>query len=121
MGRRVLVVDDHAGFRQEAKHALQDAGFEFVDEAPDGAAGLRAAAGPSPDLVLLDIALPDVSGIDLVEPIRALAPRARIVLISSRRRAEFGDRIERSTADTFVDKIALGTANGQRLKELLEG
>jgi two-component system nitrate/nitrite response regulator NarL/two-component system nitrate/nitrite response regulator NarP len=121
MGRRVLVVDDHAGFRHEAKRALQDAGFEFVGEAPDGAAALRAAAGLTPDLVLLDIALPDVSGIDLVGPIRAVAPRARIVLISSRRRAEFGDRIERSTADMFVDKIALGTASGPRLTELLEG
>jgi DNA-binding NarL/FixJ family response regulator len=121
MSSRVLVVDDHAGFRHEAARALRDAGFEVVGDAPDGATGLRAAAEESPDLVLLDIALPDVSGIDLVIPIRAAAPGARIVLISSRRRSEFGDRIARSSADAFVDKIALGTASGRQLQELLEG
>jgi DNA-binding NarL/FixJ family response regulator len=121
MGRRVLVVDDHAGFRREAQRALADAGFEVVAEAPDGAEGVRAAARQSPDLILLDIALPDASGIDLVAPIRAAAPDARIVLISSRRRSEFGDRIAESRADAFVDKVALGTASGSRLLELLEG
>jgi DNA-binding NarL/FixJ family response regulator len=118
MSRRVLVVDDHAGFRLEAHRALEDAGFEVVGEAVDG---LDAAARQSPDLILLDVALPDANGIDLVGPIRTAAPGARVVLISSRRRSEFGDRIAASSADGFVDKVALGTATGSRLMELLEG
>jgi DNA-binding NarL/FixJ family response regulator len=121
MSRRVLVVDDHAGFRLEAHRALEDAGFEVVGEAVDGASGLDAAARQSPDLILLDVALPDANGIDLVGPIRTAAPGARVVLISSRRRSEFGDRIAASSADGFVDKVALGTATGPRLMELLEG
>ena len=121
MGRRVLLVDDHPGFRREAQLALAEAGFEVVGEAPDGAEGVRAAARQAPDLILLDIALPDANGIDLVAPIRAAAPGARIVLISSRRRSEFGDRIARSKADAFVDKVALGGAGARKLTELLEG
>lgn len=115
----VLLVDDHPGFRREAGRLLQDAGFDVVGEAGDGADALRAAARMTPDLILLDIALPDASGLDLVAPLRVAAPGARVVLISSRRRSEFGRRIAASTADGFVDKVELGTASPATLAELL--
>jgi DNA-binding NarL/FixJ family response regulator len=121
MRTTVLLVDDHPGFRREAGRLLQDAGFDVVGEAEDAAGGLRAAARMTPDLILLDIALPDGSGLDLVAPLRVVAPGARVVLISSRRQSEFGRRIEASTADGFVDKVALGAASPATLAELLRG
>jgi DNA-binding NarL/FixJ family response regulator len=117
----VLLVDDHPGFRREAGRLLRDAGFDVVGEAGDAADGLRAAARMTPDLILLDIALPDGSGLDLVTPLRVAAPGARVMLISSRRQSEYGRRIEASTADGFVDKVALGTASPAQLAELLRG
>jgi DNA-binding NarL/FixJ family response regulator len=117
----VLLVDDHPGFRREAGRLLRDAGFDVVGEAGDAADGLSAAARMTPDLILLDIALPDGSGLDLVAPLRIAAPGARVVLISSRRQSEYGRRIEASTADGFVDKVALGTATPAELAELLRG
>jgi DNA-binding NarL/FixJ family response regulator len=115
----VLLVDDHQGFRLEAGRLLRDAGFDVVGEAEDAADALRAATRLTPDLILLDIALPDGSGLDLVAPLRVAAPTARVVLISSRRRSEFGRRIEASAADGFVDKVDLGTASPAMLADML--
>ena len=119
MPTTVLLVDDHLGFRREAQRLLLDAGFDVVAEAGDGAEGVQAATRTAPDVILLDVALPDCSGLDLIAPLRLAAPSARVVLISSRLRAEFGDRIERSLADGFVDKVAFGTATHAELLDLL--
>ena len=117
----VLLVDDHAGFRREARQLLEDGGFEVVGEAADAARGLEAAARTSPDLVLLDVTLPDGNGLELVPRFRAITPRSRVVLISSRGRSEYGDRIATSTADAFVDKVTLGLTTPAELPELLAG
>jgi DNA-binding NarL/FixJ family response regulator len=119
MSTTVLLVDDHVGFRRETRRLLQDAGFDVVAEAGDGGEGLRAARRTRPDVILLDVALPDVSGLDLIAPLHAAAPAARVILISSRLRAEFGDRIKLSNADGFVDKVAFGTATHAELTDLL--
>jgi len=121
MSTTVLLVDDHVGFRREAQRMLQDAGFDVVAEAGSGADGLSAATRTHPNVILLDIALPDASGLDLIAPLRGAAPGARVVLISSRSRAEFGGRIARSGADGFVDKVAFGTATHAELMDLLHG
>lgn len=104
----VLLVDDHDGFRAEARAMLEAAGHPVVGEAADGAAALRGAADLAPDVVLLDIGLPDGSGLDLVGPIRGVAPAAVVILISSRQASDYGDRISRSGADGFIDKATLG-------------
>ncbi|MEZ0239664.1 MAG: response regulator transcription factor [Chloroflexota bacterium] len=119
MSTTVLLVDDHQGFRREAGRLLRDAGFDVVGEAEDAADALRAATRLTPDLILLDIALPDGSGLDLVAPLRVAVPGVRVVLISSRRQSEFGGRIAASTADGFVDKVELGIASPAALAGLL--
>jgi len=121
MSRTVVLVDDHAGFRQEVRRLLQAAGFDVVGEAADAAEGLRAAARTGPDLILLDVGLPDGNGLELVSTFRAVSPRARVVLISSRRQSEYGDRIAASSADAFVDKVELGRGAPAALIELLLG
>jgi DNA-binding NarL/FixJ family response regulator len=107
MRRSVLLVDDHASFRAEARALLEAAGHEVVGEAADGAAALREAERLRPDAVLLDIGLPDRSGLDLVRPLRSASPGAVLVLVSARPASDYGDRLGQADADAFLDKASL--------------
>ena len=64
---RVLIVDDHPGFRSFARAMLEAEGFDVVGEAPDGAAALAAVRALAPEIVLLDVALPDMDGFAVCE------------------------------------------------------
>jgi two-component system response regulator EvgA len=113
---RALVVDDHAGFRTSARFLLEMEGYEVVGEAEDGASALRVAADLLPDLVLLDVQLPDMRGFDVAREIVARGLPTRVVLVSSRDEADYGDSILESGALGFVPK---GELSGERLRALL--
>ena len=115
MSWRVLIVDDHAGFRREARAMLESAGHTVLAEAGSVAEGIRATAETSPDVVLLDIGLPDGSGLDAVDAIAAAAPGARVVLISLRAADDYGGGVERSRAVGFLSKLELSTTALGRL------
>jgi DNA-binding NarL/FixJ family response regulator len=70
MTRTVLIVDDHAGFRASARRLLEVDGFQVIGEADSGASGLEAAGVLAPDLVLLDVQLPDSDGIEVCDRLR---------------------------------------------------
>src|SRR6201999_2984415 len=81
----VLVVDDHPSFRATARLLLESEGYVVVGEAADGAAALRAAGELHPDLVLLDVGLPDVDGFDVAARITSGRPAGpAVILVSSR-------------------------------------
>jgi DNA-binding NarL/FixJ family response regulator len=115
--RRVLVVDDHATFRRCARTLLTAEGFEVVGEAEDGASALAHALEVAPELVLLDIQLPDLDGFEVASRLLARDPGLAIVLVSSRDRAEFGSLVERSGARGFLSKADLSGAALERLLE----
>jgi DNA-binding NarL/FixJ family response regulator len=115
--RSVLIVDDHPGFRAMARRRLRDAGFEVVGEAADGAGAMAAAHRLEPDVVLLDIQLPDIDGFEVTRRLLAASAEAAIVLVSSREESDYGDRIARSPAAGFMAKEQL---SGSRLRALLE-
>jgi two-component system, NarL family, nitrate/nitrite response regulator NarL len=117
MYRTVLIVDDHDGFRTQARALLDAAGYEVVGEAGDGSTGVVEAARLQPDLVLLDVQLPDVSGFEVARRLREDRDRAAIVMISSRDRSDYGARIERSGADGFISK---GELSANALRAILE-
>jgi DNA-binding NarL/FixJ family response regulator len=107
MAQRVLIVDDHPEFRSLARALLERGGFEVVGEAGDGAATFRAVDETRPEIVLLDVQLPDGNGFDVA---RALCDRAEaptVVMISSRDAVDFGSRLERSGARGFIPKSRL--------------
>ena len=81
--KRLLVVDDVPLFRAGLSSALKDAGFEIVAEAGDAEAAVTAAEKHQPDLVLLDILMPGMSGLEVVEKITAVAPDTRVVLLTA--------------------------------------
>jgi len=110
-----LIVDDHAAFRASAKTLLQDEGFQVVGEAEDGRSALELARALDPDLVLLDVALPDLSGLDVAE--RLAGSHSKVVLVSSRRPDDFGARFRQAPVVGFISKDEL---SGAALVQLLE-
>ena len=114
----VLIVDDHDGFRMTARALLEAEGFEVVGEAATGVAALRAADDLHPDLVLLDVQLPDFDGFEVASRLRARnGDGPAVVMTSSRDASEYGALVEQSGARGFVPK---GELSGQALAALIE-
>jgi DNA-binding NarL/FixJ family response regulator len=116
--RTVLIVDDHPGFRGWARAVLQAEGFGVVGEAADGAAAIQAASALRPDVVLLDVQLPDMNGFEVAERLRGAGAGGTVVLISSRDAADYGTRIASSPAVGFLAKAGL---SGAALEAVLDG
>jgi DNA-binding NarL/FixJ family response regulator len=117
LGRRVLIVDDHPSFRSCARTLLQSEGFDVVGEAADGESAVALTLELEPELVLLDIQLPDLDGFEVAERLLAHAPQLQIVLVSSRDRSSYGPLIEQCGARGFLCK---GDVSGDALQRLLE-
>jgi DNA-binding NarL/FixJ family response regulator len=119
MSPTVLIVDDHPSFRATARLLLESDGWTVVGEAADGLHAPAAARKLRPDLVLLDVGLPDVDGFDVAARLTGVgadgAARA-VVLVSSRDATDFGPLVRRSGARGFVSKAEL---RGDRLRELV--
>jgi DNA-binding NarL/FixJ family response regulator len=104
---RILIVDDHAGFRAVARRMLEADGFSVVGEAVDGESALRAAVSLRPSVVLLDIHLPDMDGFAVSERLAALVSPPTVVLISSRPMADLRQRVTASPVAGFLAKHEL--------------
>ena len=107
MAPTVVIVDDHAGFRAQAAELLDAAGYEVVGSCPDGRSALHAIAALRPDVVLLDVQLPDIDGFGVLAHIDTLAESPTVVLISTREATDYGDRVARSGAAGFITKAEL--------------
>lgn len=107
MPLRVLIVDDNSAFCAAARQLLERAGFAVVAEAGDGAAGLRAATEHTPDLVIVDVQLPDLDGFDLAERLRGFDPAPEVILTSNLDWTDFGALVESSAALGFIPKAEL--------------
>lgn len=112
----VLIVDDHAEFRESARLMLSAAGYDVVGEAADGAQALAEAARLRPGLVLLDVQLPDVDGFRVAEELSQAADPPIVVLISTREAEAYGDRVASSPARGFIHKFSL---TGRSLAEIV--
>lgn len=117
MATTVLIVDDHPSFRATARLLLQSEGFDVVGEAEDGAAAIAAVRELHPDLVLLDVQLPDTDGFDVATRLTGNGHGPAVVLVSSRDRSDFGPLVARCGARGFVAKAEL---SGAALAALLE-
>jgi DNA-binding NarL/FixJ family response regulator len=117
VGHRVLIVDDHPSFRATARALLESDGFTVVGEASDGASALSEICRLRPEVVLLDVGLPDFDGFDVCARLNGHDGTApAVVLVSSRDLADFGSLVSRSGARGFVPKAEL---SGERLEALL--
>ena len=111
MANRVIIVDDHPSFRATAKELLVAEGFEVVGEAADGRSAFEAIMELKPDLVLLDVQLPDTDGFKIAtELCKHNGSGPIVVLTSSRDAADFGPLVGQCGASAFVPKAELSGA-----------
>jgi DNA-binding NarL/FixJ family response regulator len=80
---RVMVVDDHPMWREGVSRDLAAAGYDVVATTGEGRQAVRIAAAARPDVVILDLQLPDVSGVEVINGLRAEAPGVRILMLSA--------------------------------------
>ena len=112
----VLIVDDHEAFRASARALLDADGFEVIGEAADGKEALAAVAALRPQIVLLDIQLPDIDGLTVAERLAASPDPPAVVLVSSRDAAAYGPRLAQAPARGFIPKSGL---SGEALAALV--
>ena len=103
----VLIVDDHPSFRASARAILEADGFEVSGEAEDGESAIAAAGRLHPDVVLLDVQLPDIDGFEATRRLRSNGSGPAVILVSSRDAGDFGTLVESSGACGFVPKNEL--------------
>jgi DNA-binding NarL/FixJ family response regulator len=106
----ILIVDDHPGFRAMARRMLSAEGWTVVGEAEDGAGAVAEAARLGPELVLLDLNLPDASGLDVAERLAAGPAPPAVVLTSSHEDEELEALALARRARGFVPKRRLSGA-----------
>lgn len=106
--KSVLIVDDAMFMRHAIRMALEKAGFEVVGEADNGALGAQMYQDLKPDLVTMDITMPDVDGIEGLKMIRSFDPQARVVMISA------------MGQETFVREAIVAGASGFLVKPFNE-
>ncbi|HMC55593.1 MAG TPA: response regulator transcription factor [Gemmatimonadaceae bacterium] len=102
---RVLIADDHAVVREGIRHVLSsDAGFDVIGEASTGAQAVTLAAKLRPDVVVLDLSMPELSGLDAAVRIRAAVPDARILVLSIHDHEEYVLQSVRAGAQGYLRK-----------------
>lgn len=108
--RKVLIVDDHEGFRDAARALLGAEGFDVVGEATDGREALIEAERLRPDVVLLDIQLPDLDGFAVADRLAAVPAPPAVVLTSSYEAVTYGARLGLAPSRGFLAKRELSGA-----------
>ncbi|MGR3447082.1 MAG: response regulator transcription factor, partial [Paracoccus sp. (in: a-proteobacteria)] len=106
--KTALVIDDHPITHLGASRLLREMGYERVAQAMSGDEALRLLQeeAPAPDLIVLDISLPGTGGLDLVAPLRAAVPQARILIFSMNDQTGFAARALQAGAQGFLSKNA---------------
>jgi DNA-binding NarL/FixJ family response regulator len=117
MTKTVLIVDDHPSFRLTARALLEAEGFEVVGEAENGKSALELARKLRPDVLLLDVQLPDLDGFEVADNLSRNGWSPAIVLTSSRDLSDFGSLVTQCGARGFVPKAEL---SAETLSALLE-
>ena len=117
MPTNVLIVDDHPGFRASARRLLSSHGYEIVGEASSADEALAAAYLLKPEVVLLDVGLPDADGFEVARQMSEFHPDARVVLVSSRDREEVEPLLDGAGVRGFIPKAELSAG---ALRDLLD-
>src|SRR5262249_42573689 len=111
MAATVLIVDDHPTFRKFARRLLERAGFAVVGEAPDAAGAIAAARAIHPEVVLLDVLLPDRSGLEVAAELAETGEPPAVVLTSSRSERDLGVALREAPARGFIPKESFTAAS----------
>jgi|SRR5215207_1999465 len=118
MPPRIVIVDDDPTFLTTVRTLLEADGFEVVGEALNGVEGVATVEELKPDVVLLDVNLPDIDGFEVVKRLTDRGRAPPVVLTSIRSESDFGDLVEKSRAYGFITKAEI---NGAALSRILDG
>jgi DNA-binding NarL/FixJ family response regulator len=114
---RILIVDDYVLFRDSARRMLESVGYEVIGEAADGATAIAAVRRLRPDVVLLDVQLPDMDGFEVTRRLAAEPEPPAVILTSIRDASDYGARLPDPIARGFISKMDLSQA---RITAVLE-
>lgn len=103
----LLLVDDNPEFCESSTALLRQDGFEVVGSVGTGAGAVEAVCSMHPDVVLLDVQLPDLDGFEVARRLATLDPRPIVILISSRDASAYGHLVDDAPVRGFLDKVAL--------------
>jgi DNA-binding NarL/FixJ family response regulator len=118
---RILVADDHELVRQGLRMILEKHGFKVVAEAPDGQAAIREALEQQPDVVILDIAMPLMNGIEAAIEISKVLPRTKVVLLTMHSEDQYVLEALRAGIRAYVLKSRAATEVIQAVRDVCEG
>jgi DNA-binding NarL/FixJ family response regulator len=119
---RVLVADDHMIVRTGIRHVLEsEPGFEVVGEAANGTEALSLTAKLKPDVVVLDISMPDVSGLELAARLRGAGGGTRILILSMHNNAEYVLESVRAGAHGYLLKDTAATELRTAIRAICQG
>jgi DNA-binding NarL/FixJ family response regulator len=105
-----LIVDDHPSFRRLARRLLESAGYVVIGDAEDGVSAIAAVGALRPDVVLLDVLLPDMTGIEVAKELASRTAQPLVVLTSSRSASDLGGLVRTEHATGFISKQDLTVA-----------
>lgn len=119
--KRVVIIDDTEDLRDLLRLAMVRAGYAVVGEAEDGRTGVEVVRSERPDVVLLDLSMPVMDGLEALPPIRRLSPDAKIVVLSGFGTTQMSARAVANGADGYVQKGASLEAIVSYVKALVDG
>lgn len=103
---RVVLCDDVQAFRALIRYSLEEAGIEVVGEAADGNEGVRQVADLQPDVILLDLSMPECDGLEAIEAMRRRSPRTQIVALSGFTADRMAEPVIARGARAYLEKGA---------------
>jgi response regulator NasT len=113
----VLVADDHAGVRVALADLLEEIGFEVVGQATDGAEAVALAKGLAPDLVVMDLSMPVLNGLDATKLLHDALPATPVVILT----AFESDELERAAHTAGAAAYLVKDTPIEHLREVLHG
>ena len=120
MSRKILVVDDSGLARRRARSILESAGFEVI-EAEDGMAALERYFVAKPDIVLLDLVMKGMYGLEVLARLREMDPTARVIVVSADIQTSSRDLVREAGASAFLTKPVDASRLLDTLEQVLTG